>query len=294
MSFLLIVAALAAEAAAPVPLDAVDAQPRLLSKPRLEMPEDALRAGAEGKVVVEITVTETGETADAHIIESIPLLDATALENVRRWRFEPARKDGRAVATKAMAEVSFRLDPDRPLRRRADFITVPDRAKGDSAKLLKKLGDKRAEKRAEAALHLAALPEAGPEVTSALRTALGDPDPRVRDRAAVALFRQDTAAFPVDEKPSFFSHRQPEYPKELREAKVEGRVRLEVLVSESGHVLNARYVESAGPKLDEEALITVSRWVYLSRPEQGPPGPFITRVSLEYRDGLVNTRTRFD
>jgi protein TonB len=44
------------------------------------------------------------------IVRSVGMgLDEKALEAVRTWRFDPARKDGQAVAVQINVEVSFRL-----------------------------------------------------------------------------------------------------------------------------------------------------------------------------------------
>jgi len=43
------------------------------------------------------------------VAQSIPLLDAAALEAVREWVFTPALKHGVPVATLARAPVGFRI-----------------------------------------------------------------------------------------------------------------------------------------------------------------------------------------
>ena len=43
------------------------------------------------------------------MIQSIPALDAAALQTVREWLFAPAIKNGRPVATIAQAPVTFRI-----------------------------------------------------------------------------------------------------------------------------------------------------------------------------------------
>ncbi len=45
----------------------------------------------------------------ARVIQSIPLLDAAALQTVYQWVFQPAVKHGRPVATIAQAPVAFRI-----------------------------------------------------------------------------------------------------------------------------------------------------------------------------------------
>jgi hypothetical protein len=42
-------------------------------------------------------------------MQSIPLLDAAAVQTVYQWIFSPAMKNGRPVATLAEAPVTFRI-----------------------------------------------------------------------------------------------------------------------------------------------------------------------------------------
>lgn len=61
-------------------------------------PELARTLRLRGSVTVAITVTEAGEPVDLRVLQSSsPILEKAALEAVKTWRFEPARKDGTAV-----------------------------------------------------------------------------------------------------------------------------------------------------------------------------------------------------
>jgi hypothetical protein len=42
-------------------------------------------------------------------MQSVPLLDAAAIQTVQQWLFQPAVKHGRPVATIAQAPVTFRI-----------------------------------------------------------------------------------------------------------------------------------------------------------------------------------------
>lgn len=56
-------------------------------------------------------ITEQGRVEDAHVERSAghPDLDQAALEAVRRWRFEPARRSGEPVAVVVVLPVEFKL-----------------------------------------------------------------------------------------------------------------------------------------------------------------------------------------
>lgn len=70
---------------------------------------EALAAGIDGVVGLEITISETGTVADAQVLKSVPLLDEQALEAVREWRFDPTIVNGRPVPVKMKVQVNFTL-----------------------------------------------------------------------------------------------------------------------------------------------------------------------------------------
>ncbi len=75
-------------------------------------PRDAQRAGTEGWVQVEFTITPDGSTRDLQVLDSAPkeVFDKAALDSVSKWRFEPIRKNGAPVAQRAMLQVRFVLN----------------------------------------------------------------------------------------------------------------------------------------------------------------------------------------
>ncbi|GAB4364884.1 MAG: hypothetical protein Kow0060_22130 [Methylohalobius crimeensis] len=74
-------------------------------------PTAAKRRGIEGYVVLEFTVTETGQIKDPKIVESYPsdVFDRAALRAVRNWRFRPKEEGGKPVAVQARQRLEFKL-----------------------------------------------------------------------------------------------------------------------------------------------------------------------------------------
>jgi protein TonB len=93
----------------PVPVRDVDRPPRLLQQVRPTYPSEAFVKKVEGTVVIEIVIDERGRVTRTRIVRSMPLLDDAAVAAVRQWVFAPALKQGRPVATLAMAPVTFRI-----------------------------------------------------------------------------------------------------------------------------------------------------------------------------------------
>ena len=84
--------------------------PRLLYGPDPEFSEEARKAKYQGTVVLWVIVGTDGRTHEIRVQRSLGMgLDEKAVEAVRVWRFEPARKNGQLVAVQVNVEVSFRL-----------------------------------------------------------------------------------------------------------------------------------------------------------------------------------------
>jgi protein TonB len=75
-----------------------------------DYPEYARRNQVEGRVVLQVTVTEKGKVADAQVVESSDrMFNEAALNAVRQWHFKPARKDGVKVRSRAVVPIVFRF-----------------------------------------------------------------------------------------------------------------------------------------------------------------------------------------
>jgi TonB family protein len=64
----------------------------------------------QGTVVLWVIVGTDGRTHEIRVQRSLGMgLDEKAIDAVRVWRFEPARKNGQPVAVQVNVEVNFRL-----------------------------------------------------------------------------------------------------------------------------------------------------------------------------------------
>jgi TonB family protein len=72
--------------------------------------DKARKAKIQGNVTLAVVITAEGGVSGVEICKSLePSLDWNAVETVRTWRFEPAAKDGKPVATHVSVDVAFRL-----------------------------------------------------------------------------------------------------------------------------------------------------------------------------------------
>jgi len=84
--------------------------PRPLFTPDPEYSEEARKAKYQGTCVLWLVVGADGHPRDVRVARALGMgLDEKAVQAVKQWKFEPAMKDGHAVAVQMNVEVSFRL-----------------------------------------------------------------------------------------------------------------------------------------------------------------------------------------
>jgi periplasmic protein TonB len=86
-----------------------DQGPQIVRQTKPLYPQEAFVKKIEGVVEVEFLIDGQGDVVSARVIRSVPLLDAAAIATVKQWKFRPAMKGGRPVATIARAPVAFRI-----------------------------------------------------------------------------------------------------------------------------------------------------------------------------------------
>jgi TonB family protein len=72
-------------------------------------PDIARAARVQGVVILEVTIGVDGKVVDVKVLRSIPLLDAAALDAVKRWEFERTVMNGKPVSVIMTVTVQFTL-----------------------------------------------------------------------------------------------------------------------------------------------------------------------------------------
>jgi protein TonB len=86
-----------------------DELPEAITEVKPIYPELAREAGIDGRVIVEVTIGPNGRIEDAHVVKSIPVLDAAALEAARRWVFTAPLAHGHPVRVRYTIPFVFEL-----------------------------------------------------------------------------------------------------------------------------------------------------------------------------------------
>ena len=72
-------------------------------------PAIAREAGVQGTVILEAVISASGQVEDVKVLRSARLLDASAIEAVRQWRFTPTMFNGQAIPVVMTVTVTFTL-----------------------------------------------------------------------------------------------------------------------------------------------------------------------------------------
>jgi len=90
--------------------DTVDVLPQTKSRPMLAYPKRARAKGITGFVKFNLLINPLGKVEKIKILESVPagVFDQVALNNMRGWKFDAARYQGKAV--KGWFEQTIRFD----------------------------------------------------------------------------------------------------------------------------------------------------------------------------------------
>ena len=93
----------------PVSLPETLSQQLLLDRVQPSYPEQALKAGLEGAVILQAWIGKDGNIRDLKLVDGSLLLGQAAVKAVRQWRYKPYLRNGVAVEAETYVTVNFSL-----------------------------------------------------------------------------------------------------------------------------------------------------------------------------------------
>lgn len=89
----------------------VDEPPAPLKTVKPTYPNELKRDGVEGLAAVSCVIDETGVVQSAKIVKSSnPGFERAALDAIVKWKFKPAKKDGKEVKVRVTIPFRFNLE----------------------------------------------------------------------------------------------------------------------------------------------------------------------------------------
>jgi protein TonB len=89
--------------------ETVDSKPQVMHRAEIAYPLGAAKEGIKGYVVVHLLIAKDGSVKLAKVLEAEPpgVFDTTVIDNIRDWRFTPARYKGEPVQVWVKQKISF-------------------------------------------------------------------------------------------------------------------------------------------------------------------------------------------
>lgn len=84
-------------------------QPKLINSVAPIYPSPARSSGVQGDVVVDTTIDKTGKVVKMHVVSGPLMLRESALDSLKRWKYEPSSLNGEPVEVQMQITIKFRL-----------------------------------------------------------------------------------------------------------------------------------------------------------------------------------------
>jgi TonB family protein len=245
----------------------VDVAPTRKTKSRPPTyPADAMRHHQSGIVFVDATIDSKGKVRRTTVVGSVPGLDKAAQDAVRRWEFEPALVNGRAVDAMRLFTVKFGmeegLDP-------VDGIDIA-RFHYTHGGHLQAVG---------------ALEQAIRDLAEALASVQPSDLPL---SLAIGAFAKDVRPGGVNDgikMPTVLVGTKPAYTPAAMAAKIEGSVYLEIFILADGSVGDVLVRKSLDPTfgLDFEAVKAARKWRFTPARDSQGPVPVVAELIMDFK-----------
>jgi TonB family protein len=94
-----------------VQVDEGTASALVIQKAPIKYPDAARKAGVQGKVVLKVITSYSGDVEEVKVISGDPALSDAAAESVTQWRYKPYLQEGLAAEMETEVSVNFNLKP---------------------------------------------------------------------------------------------------------------------------------------------------------------------------------------
>jgi TonB family protein len=270
--------------------EVVKGDANLLHRAPVVYPADALQKGIHGTVVVEATLNDHGVVTDARVISGPDPLRRAALRSVLEWHY--------AAGTASPVEIAIDFKPSDSQRAAATAISAP--VQPGVVKNIRYVGLTQQVREAVASV----LPVHEGDTWSAdaldqARQAVHGIDEHLNVAHQRLTSSQSPAEYALQisyaaasapqrirvggnvQATQVISNPKPVYPPEAKLARIQGVVRMNVIISKDGTVQDVQ-VDSGDPALTEVAAEAVRQWVYKPTLLNGQPVEVATVVDVNF------------
>ena len=269
-------------------IEVVSGGSQILHRPGVTYPADALAKRISGDVTIAVNLSSSGEPIDAHVLSGPSELRKGALQSVLNWHFAPSEQKTVDVvihySADKMAPPSKPFAGAGPIERKPypvdsiDLSALPTslKARVAGANLLQP-GELLTQDRFQQ------VEQSLRGIDDHLRMQGSIRDDKMTVRIALNG-GQAPSRIKVGgnaQSANIITKVTPLYPREAKEARIQGTVRMEVTIDREGHVMDIQLV-SGDPALVASAMTAVKQWVYRPTLLNGNPVEVTTMVDVNY------------
>jgi len=261
----------------------------LLHRAAVQYPKNALAKHVEGTVVLELSLSETGTVTDARVLSGPEELRGAALQSALEWHYSSegqpktqASIDFKVPAAEAMPG-TLTAPPEDQAKLDRMFIQAPDAIK---QKLEGHLPLREGDRITQSSLN--DLSAALKDVDEHLRVAMFPNKDKTGSLIDISLESGGSGEAPKRirvggnaESANLVQKITPIYPPLAKEARIQGLVRLTVIIGRDGKVQSMSLV-SGHPLLAQAAEDAVLQWVYKPTLLNGDPVEVMTQVDVNF------------
>ena len=270
--------------------EVVKGDANLLHRAPVFYPADALQKGIRGTVVVEATLNDRGVVTDARVISGPDPLRKAALRSVLDWHY--------AAGAASPVEIAIDFKPSDNQRPAATAVAPP--IPPGVVKNIRYLGlTPQVREAVDSALPVHEGDTYSSDVLDRVRQALHGVDEHLNVAHQRLTSSQSPAEYALQisyaaasapqrirvggnvQAAQVISNPKPVYPPEAKLARIQGKVRLNVIIGKEGAVQDVQ-VESGDPALTEVAAEAVRQWVYKPTLLNGQPVEVATVVDVNF------------
>ncbi len=84
-------------------------EPKLINSVAPIYPASARSSAVQGDVIIDTTIDKSGNVVKMHVVSGPLMLRGSALDSLKRWKFEPSSLDGEPVDVQMQVTIKFRL-----------------------------------------------------------------------------------------------------------------------------------------------------------------------------------------
>jgi TonB family protein len=207
-------------------------------------PYEARDKKIQGEVVLKILVSEAGDVESAEVVSGDPILGKSAIEAVKKWKFKPFIKNGKAIKVSTKLPIDFAFSA----KIMEKGVSADGSATSDS-------------KTPQTSAASPALPDGAAIPEGATKRV------RVASNVSRGMLTRQVA---------------PVYPDAARHARIEGTVVLQAIISKDGWISDLKII--SGPKeLAPAAIGAVQQWRYRPYLLMGEPVEAVTTVQVNFQ-----------